>query len=154
LAARFQTGKELTLDDLSSQLRSADEGDSAAKLRVAMAVYAHLEGDARRGRALLRTTERRLAVSRYSRELLGELAELASRSGDDAIAKRDEIKRRIDRDITILLHPLRVESCRNLDDDISRKTFDMTLIAIILHDRLEAIEAILQHLAAARKANN
>jgi hypothetical protein len=154
VAVRLQVGEGATLDDLSSQLRSANPADSDAKLRVALAVYSYMEGDFGKARSLLPTADEAAAVNGYSRELLGELKVLAGRSVDDATVKREDIKRRIDHDITVLLHPVRVAMCRELLDKISRKTFDLTLTAVILHDRLQTIERIVTDLAAAEKGES
>jgi hypothetical protein len=144
LAARFQAIEDSSLADHSSRLRLIDQADAEPRLRIALAVYAYAEGDFRRARSVLPAAAQTPPASAYSRALLGQLKALAACSGDDVIVQRDQIKRQIDRDIAVLLHPLRVELCRELADDIKWTTFDLTLITTLLHDRLHVIEAILK----------
>jgi hypothetical protein len=151
-AADFLAKKGAMLPaDLLRQIRSIDArcgGDTEARLRVGLAVGAYLEGDYRRARTLLPTEKDGQPDSGYSRDLLGQLTELAGLSPANAVDKRAAIRRQIDLDVTILLHPVRVGMCCELQDDLEREAFDLTLMAIVMHDRLQVIHAILRDLAA------
>jgi len=137
-------------DALLREIRSTGDADAESRLRVALAIHAYLDGEFSAARSLLPTGPQEPAVRGYARGLFPQITKLAGQGKSGAAGaatKRNETRGQIATDISALLQPIRKSKCNKLAEKVARKQFDLTLTGLLVQDRIQVIDMILQDLA-------